>query len=67
LASVNLDESIQRTVVCSFNIIREKAGRKLFHAPVVPDAFAAGSLPAARLPAAVAVLEILFALAFFHG
>jgi hypothetical protein len=67
LTFVNLDESIQGTVVCSFDLIREKAGRELLHAPVVLDAFAAGSLPAAGLPAAVAALEVLFALAFFHG
>jgi hypothetical protein len=67
LTFVNLDESIQGTVVCSFDIIREKAGRELLHPPMILDAFAAGSLPAAGLPGAIAVLEILFALAFFHG
>jgi hypothetical protein len=67
LTFVSLDEAIQGAVVCSFDIVGEKTGRELLHAPVVLDAFAAGSLPAARLPAAVTGLEILFALAFFHG
>jgi hypothetical protein len=66
LTFVSLDEPIQGTVVCSFDIVREKTGRELLHIPVIPDAFAAGSLPAAGLPAAITVLEILFALAFFH-
>jgi hypothetical protein len=67
LTFVSLDETIQGTVIRSFDIVREKTGRELLHAPVILDAFAAGSLPAARLPAAVTGLEILFALAFFHG
>jgi len=66
LTLVSLDEAIQGTVICSFDIVREKTGRELFHTPVILDAFAAGALTAARLPAAVTGLEILFALAFFH-
>jgi hypothetical protein len=67
LTFVSLDETIQGTVICFFDIVREKTGRELLHAPVILDAFAAGSLPAAGLPSAVAALEILFALTFFHG
>jgi len=67
LTFVSLDEAIQGTVICSFNILRKEAGRKLLHSPVVLNAFAADALPAAGLIAAVAIFKVLFALAFFHG
>jgi hypothetical protein len=44
----------------------EKTSWKLSHVPVILDALAADSFPAARFPSAVALLEVLFFLAFFH-
>jgi hypothetical protein len=63
---VNFDEFFYGTVIRSFNIIREKAGRKFFHAPVIRNAFTADTFTAARLPGAVAVFTIFFTLAFSH-
>lgn len=63
---IDFDESSQRPVVCSFHIVGEKAGRKLFHAPVILKAFAADALAAAGLVGAVAVLEIFVFLTFSH-
>jgi len=64
---VNLDESSYGTVKSSFDIIREKTGRKFFHAPVILNAFAADSFVAAWLPGAIAFFDIFFTFAFFHG
>jgi hypothetical protein len=64
---VNLDEPSQGTVVRSFHVIREKAGRKLPHSPMVLKAFTADAFAAAGLIGAVAVLKVLFFAAFFHG
>jgi len=64
---IGLDESSNGTVEGSFDIIWEKTGRKLFHAPVILNAFATDPFAAAGFPCAVALLHIFFAIAFFHG
>jgi hypothetical protein len=67
LIPVNLDEPSQGTVVCSFHLIRKKAGRKLLHSPMVLKAFTADSFAAAGLIGAVAVLKVLIFVTFSHG
>ena len=64
---VNLYEPSQGTVIRSFHVIREKAGRKLLHLPMVLKAFAADAFTAAGLIGAVAVLKVLVFVAFSHG
>jgi hypothetical protein len=67
LIFICLDKSSDGTVEGSFDIIWEKAGRKLFHAPVILNAFATDPLAAAWFPGTVALLLIFFDIAFFHG
>jgi hypothetical protein len=63
---IDFDESPQAPVIGPFHIIREKAGWKLFHAPVVLKTLAADSLAAAGFITAVAVGHVLVCLTFFH-
>jgi hypothetical protein len=64
---VDLDESPQRAVIGSLDIIRKETGWKLIRAPVILDAFAADALPAAWFIRTVAFLQVLFAVTFFHA
>jgi len=64
---VNFDKFSYRSVISPFHIIRKETGRKLFHVPVILEAFAADAFAAARLPGAVAFLNVFFAVAFFHA
>jgi hypothetical protein len=61
-----LNESSQGAVVGSFNIIGEKAGGQFLIVPVILQAFTASSFAAAGFPGAIASLQVLFALTFFH-
>jgi hypothetical protein len=49
-----LDESLYRSVIGSLHLVREKAGGKFLHSPVILDALTADALAAARLVGAVA-------------
>jgi hypothetical protein len=64
--SVDVDESFQRPVIGPFHIIREKAGRELSHTPMILKTITADSLATAWFVGAVAVLEIIVFLTFFH-
>jgi hypothetical protein len=64
---VNFDKFSYGSVISPFHIVGKETGRKLFHIPVVLDAFAADAFAAARLPGAVALLHVFFAVAFFHS
>jgi hypothetical protein len=63
---INFDESPKGAVVCFFYTVGEETGWKFSHPPVVRETFTADALTAARLPCAVAFLEVLFFLAFLH-
>jgi hypothetical protein len=61
-----LNKSPKGSVISSFNIIRKKTGRELFHSPMILQAFAADALSAAGLIRAVAEGQVFFLVAFFH-
>ncbi len=53
LLSVRLDEPFYRPVVGPLHVVFKKAGRQLFHAPVILYALATDALAAAWLVGAV--------------
>jgi len=67
LVFVDFDESPQAAIVGPFHIIRKETGRKLFHAPVILQAFTADSLSTARVVTAVAVGHVFIRLTVFHA
>jgi hypothetical protein len=63
---IDTDKSLDGAVICSLNIIREKACRQLTRLPVMLKALAANALPPARLVSTVAFRLILIYAAFPH-
>lgn len=63
---IDIYESLQRAVIGFFDVVGEKAGRKLPVAPVVGETFAAHALAFAGFPGTVASFKILLSPAFVH-
>jgi len=61
---IGLNKTFNRAVPGLLHIIGEKTGRELSHPPVILNAVAADTLPAARFIGAVAVRLIFFNLTF---
>ena len=60
LSFIALDKSPYRPVIGSLHIIREKAGGKFLHPPVILDTFTADAFTTAGFIGAVAVFAVFF-------
>lgn len=63
---IDFDKSPQGPVVGPFHIVREKAGRELFHAPMILKTFAAHTFAAAGIVGTIADFKIFLILTLFH-
>ena len=61
---IGFNKTFDRSVPGLLYIIREKTGRKLSHPPMILNAVAADTLPAARFIGAVAARLVFFNLTF---
>ena len=64
---VRVDKSLDRAVIGSLYIVREKTGGQLSRPPMIGNTFTADSLPTAGLITAVASFLILLYTAFSHS
>jgi hypothetical protein len=55
---IALDKSPYRPIIGSLHIIREKAGGKFLHPPVILDTFTADAFVTAGLISAIAVFQV---------